>query len=84
MTHLGAGALGDHSGTTPRMKANDVIRIGRSRKRQASTVASNDGSALVLELLGELDDQDGVLGRQADEHDKADLREDVVVHAHRT
>ena len=27
-------------GTTPRMKAKDVMRIGRSRKRQASTVAS--------------------------------------------
>ena len=33
------------------------------------------------QLAGELDDQDGVLGRQADQHDEADLREDVVVHA---
>src|SRR5262249_33188960 len=29
-----------HNGTTPRMKANDVIRMGRSRNRDASTVAS--------------------------------------------
>ena len=36
-------------------------------------------AALVLELLGELDDQDRVLGRQPDQHDEADLREDVVV-----
>ncbi len=28
------------SGTTPRMKAKEVIRIGRSRSREASTVAS--------------------------------------------
>ena len=28
----------------------------------------------------ELDDQDGVLGRKADQHDEADLREDVVLH----
>jgi len=27
------------SGTTPRMKANDVITIGRSRSRQAASVA---------------------------------------------
>jgi hypothetical protein len=31
------------SGTTPRMKANDVIRIGRSRSRHASVVASRSG-----------------------------------------
>ena len=28
------------SGTTPRMKAKEVMRIGRSRSREASTVAS--------------------------------------------
>ena len=31
------------SGSTPRMKASDVIRIGRSRSRLASTVASARG-----------------------------------------
>ena len=31
--------------------------------------------------LGELDDQDGVLRGQADQHDQADLREDIVFHA---
>ena len=39
------------------------------------------GLAAFLGLLGELDDQDGVLGGQADQHDKADLRQDVVVQA---
>ncbi len=37
-------------------------------------------AAAVLELLGELDDQDGVLGGQADQHDEAHLRQNVVVH----
>ena len=36
-------------------------------------------AAPVLELLGKLDDQDRVLGGEADEHDEAHLREDVVV-----
>ena len=36
-------------------------------------------AALLLELLRELDDQDGVLGGEADQHDEADLGEDVVV-----
>ena len=69
------------SGTTPRMNAKLVIRIGRSRRWHASTVASNSGLPAVALLLGELDDQDGVLARQADQHHEADLREDVDVHA---
>ena len=69
------------SGTTPRMNANDVIRIGRSRSRHASSVASRRGTPASLLLLGELDDQDRVLARQADQHHEADLREDVDVHA---
>ena len=32
-------------------------------------------------MLGEFDDQDRVLGRQADQHDEADLRIDVHLHA---
>ena len=65
------------SGTTPRMKANEVIRIGRSRSRHASTRRLGLGLALAMQLAGELDDQDRVLARQADQHDQADLHEDV-------
>ena len=69
------------------MKANEVIRIGRSRSRQAP-VSPRDASARARACLGELDDQDGVLAGQADEHDEADLREDVDVrvcgHRHQT
>src|SRR4051812_48385302 len=45
--------------------------------------------AFRLPLTGELDDQDGVLGGKADQHDEADLGQDVVVgalqhHAHQS
>ena len=63
-------------GTTPRMKANEVIRIGRRRSRQASVVASKR-FALLAQLPGELDDQDGVLASQPDQHHEPDLHEDV-------
>jgi hypothetical protein len=38
------------------------------------------GGAAFLGLLGEFDDQDRVLGGKRDEHDQADLGQDVVVH----
>ena len=52
------------SGTTPKMKASDVIRIGRSRRRAASTAAAPAIAAQILELLGKLDDQDRILRRE--------------------
>jgi hypothetical protein len=63
------------SGTTPKTKASDVIKIGRSRNRTASTAAAQRS----LELLGELDDQDRILRRKTNQHDEAALGEDVVV-----
>src|ERR1700757_2899707 len=75
------------SGVTPKMKANEVIRIGRSRSLAASTAARRRPrlpplarappaiAAAVLQLLGEFDDQDRVLGRKTDQHDEADLGE---------
>ena len=38
----------------------------------------DDGAALGAQLLGELDDEDGVFGGETDEHDEADLAVDVV------
>ncbi len=61
------------SGSTPRMNASDVIRIGRSRSREASIAASTIAGPPLPQLLRELDDQDGVLGGQADQHQQADL-----------
>ena len=63
----------------PRMKAKAVIRIGRKRSLAASSAASTvpipSSSTFILR---ELDDEDRVLGREADEHDEPDLGEDVV------
>ena len=68
-------------GKTPMMKANDVIRIGRSRCRDGALA---DSRMLIPcfshDLDAELDDQDRVLGLQADQHDQADLPEDVQRH----
>ena len=69
------------SGTQPRMKAKAVIRIGRRRSRAPRQRRVDERLALLVLVLGELDDQDGVLGRQADQHDQADLRVDVVLEA---
>ena len=66
------------SGMTPRMNASDVIRIGRSRMRAASTAASAIDQPARAQLLGELDDQNAVLRRQADQHHEPDLAVDVV------
>ena len=60
------------------MKAKEVIRIGRRRSFAPSSAASMRPSALLVFHLGELDDEDGVLGRETDQHDEADLRVDVV------
>ena len=70
--------LAVQSGTQPRMNANDVIRIGRSRSRAPSSAASTSGVPFSNSLLGEFHDQDRVLRRQADEHHQPDLRVDVV------
>ena len=67
------------SGVTPRMKASDVMMIGRKPQVRGFDRGIEAVAAAVLELLGEFDDQNGVLGGKADEHDKADLGEDVVV-----
>ena len=77
--HLGAGALGEHQ----RHHAEDEGERGHQDRPQPQPAGLDRRLeavlALVLQLLGELDDQDGVLGRQADQHHQADLREDVVV-----
>ena len=73
--------LASTSGNTPMMNAMDVITMGRSRRRAASSTAVTRSRPSFLQMLRELDDQDGVLGGEAHEHQEADLREDVVVAA---
>jgi len=55
------------------MKANDVIMTGRKRSRAPSMAACKQWHAVLPPLLGELDDQNAVLCREADQHDYADL-----------
>ena len=64
------------SGANPRMKAIEVIITARNRVRAPRVAASRFASLLAL-LLGELDDQNPVLGRQRDQHDQPDLRIEV-------
>ena len=47
--------------------------------RQASSAASTTRPPRQVELAGKLHDQDRVLTGQSDEHEEADLGEDVVV-----
>ena len=65
------------SGVTPKTNAIEVIRIGRNRVSAALLRGFADRHARRAQLVGELDDQDRVLARQADQHDVADLGEDV-------
>ena len=67
------------SGTTPRMNANEVIRIGRKRRRAPASAASAIGRFSFSALhAGEFHDENGVLRRQSQQHDQADLHVDVV------
>ena len=79
--HLGAGALGDHQ----RHDAEDEGERGHQDRPQPQP-AGLEGRlaprhARLLALLGELDDQDRVLARQADQDHEADLGEEAHVHA---
>ena len=66
------------SGTMATTMAAVVIRIGRSRMAAACSIASRRRIALLLlQLVGEVDHQDAVLGDQPDQRDEPDLRIDV-------
>ena len=62
---LAPAPLASTSGSTPRMNANEVIRIGRKRSRAASTAASRISRPVEAQVARELDDQDGVLADSA-------------------
>ena len=62
------------------MKAKEVIRIGREPHARGLGRRLEPILAMLLVLPRELDDQNRVLGRQSDQHDEADLGEDVHVH----
>ena len=67
------------SGTQPKMKANEVMRMGRNRSLAPSSAASTTSRPLCHLVARELDDQDGVLRGKSDQHDETDLRVDVEI-----
>ena len=69
--------LASASGSAPSTMAPVVIRIGRRRRRGGLDHRIHHARALLAQLVGELDDQDAVLGDQAHQRDEADLREHV-------
>ncbi len=66
------------SGKTPRMKANEVMRIGRNLSRAASTAASTMSMPSARFCARIFDDQDRVLAAERDQKDEADLRVEIV------
>jgi len=61
------------------MKANDVIRIGRNRPRRLDRGFQQWLAVAHVQFERHLDDQDGVLGRQRDQQDDADLGVEIVL-----
>ena len=80
---VGAGAAGEPQ----RHAAEDEGEGGHEDRPQPQARAFErrvgEALALLVAVLRELDDQDRVLGGEADEHDEADLAEDVERHAAR-
>ena len=52
------------SGRTPKKKASEVMTIGRNRNLAASRVASISPAPCIIRCSGELNNQDGVFGRE--------------------
>jgi len=76
---LAPAPVASTSGTTPNPKANEVIRIGRNRSRDASTAALRIGLPWTIRpSWAHLDDQNAVLGRQVNHQNEPDLGVKVV------
>jgi hypothetical protein len=68
-----------NSGIMPKIKAREVIMIGRSRSWAASMAASRIEKSVAPSKSGEFDDQNRVLSSKADQRYKSNLKIDVVV-----
>ncbi len=66
-------------GTTPRMKANEVITMGRNRLAGGFDRRLLDGHAAFVQVAGEFHDEDGVLACQGDHEDESDLGIEIAV-----
>jgi hypothetical protein len=69
----------NQSGTQPRINANDVMMIGRKRRRAPSSAASSSGVPRSRASFANSTIRIAFL----DQHDEADLGIDVVFHAAR-
>ena len=83
--HAAAGSGAGTAGKGQRQAADDG-RKGRHEDWPQAKLGGDDDSfhrvdTLVDTLFGEFDDEDGVLGRQADDHDDANLHVDAVQEA---
>jgi len=73
-----AGSSGDDEGEDAEDEGERRHEDGAETKFGGLDGGFGDGASLAEELLGELDDEDGVFGGEADEHHQADLAVDVV------
>ena len=71
----GSGARGNDQRNHTMMKANEVMRIGRSLDGRLMAI---HGAENRTDARRKLHDQDGVLASKADEDDEADLGKDVL------
>ena len=72
--HWRPAPVASTSGSTPRMKTKEVIRIGRNRIVRRFDGRLEDALAGSSALAGHLDDQDPILGGEGDQEDQSDLR----------
>ena len=63
------------------MKAKEVIRIGRKPQPRAFQRRIEKRFAFFVFGLGEFDNENGVFRGETDQHDKTDLRIDIVFHS---
>ena len=75
---LAPAPLASTSGTTPRMKANDVITIGRKRARAASGRGIEDRLAGGAQFARELHNENRVLCRERHQQNEPDLNVEIV------
>ena len=73
--------LANISGSTPKMKAESGHQDRPQPQSSRLHRGLDYGQAFLATAFGEFNDQNGVLRRKPDKHDKADLRINVDLHA---
>src|ERR1700742_3018676 len=72
--------VANQSGKQPKMNANDVIRMGRSRNRAPSSAASSSGLPFSYSSFANSTIRIAFFRSKADKHDQANLGVDIVLH----